>query len=304
MKEKFENFNFKSATLDVINQANEIIEEYQADGFDLTLRQLYYQFVSRDLIPNSQKSYSRLGDIISNARLNGDIDWRAIKDRTRQLKENLHFNCPAEAIENISEWYKIDTRADQETYIECWVEKEALVGVVERICRKIDIPFFACRGYVSQTAMYEASKRFQVIQDYHYKNSIILHLGDHDPSGIDMTRDIAERLNLTFGIPVEIRRIALNMPQIEKYNPPPNPAKLTDSRVGGYLKKYGSQSWELDALDPKTITALIEKEANKYTDIEKRNRLVSTLQREKELLIKCSTNWEAVAEYLNKRRFQ
>ena len=300
MKEKFENFNFKSATLDVINQANEIIEEYQADGFNLTLRQLYYQFVSRDLIPNSQKSYSRLGDIISNARLNGDIDWRAIKDRTRQLKENLHFDCPAEAIENISEWYKIDTRADQETYIECWVEKEALVGVVERICRKIDIPFFACRGYVSQTAMYEASKRFQDIQDYHYKNSIILHLGDHDPSGIDMTRDIAERLNLTFGIPVEIKRIALNMPQIEKYNLPPNPAKLTDSRVGGYLKKYGSQSWELDALDPKTITALIEKEANKYTDIEKRNRLVSRLQKEKELLIKCSANWEAVTEYLDK----
>ena len=300
MKEKFENFNFKSATLDVINQANEIIEEYQADGFDLTLRQLYYQFVSRDLIPNSQKSYSRLGDIISNARLNGDIDWRAIKDRTRQLKENLHFENPAEAIENISEWYKIDTRADQETYIECWVEKEALVGVVERACRRLDIPFFACRGYVSQTAMYEASKRFQKIQEYQYKNVIILHLGDHDPSGIDMTRDIAERLNTTFCIPVEIRRIALNMPQIEKYNPPPNPAKLTDSRVGGYLKKYGSQSWELDALDPKTITALIEKEANKFTDIEKRNLLIKRLNEQKQLLIKCSSNWQEITEYLNK----
>lgn len=83
MKEKFENIKFKSSTLDVIQKANEIIEEYQADGFDLTLRQLYYQFVSRDLISNSQKSYNRLGDIISNARLNGDIDWGAIKDRTR-----------------------------------------------------------------------------------------------------------------------------------------------------------------------------------------------------------------------------
>ena len=300
MKEKFENFNFKSATLDVINQANEIIEEYQADGFDLTLRQLYYQFVSRDLIPNSQKSYSRLGDIISNARLNGDIDWKAIKDRTRQLKENLHFENPAEAIENISEWYKIDTRADQETYIECWVEKEALVGVVERACRKLDIPYFACRGYVSQTAMYEASKRFQNIQNYEYKNVIILHLGDHDPSGIDMTRDIAERLNDVFNIPVEIRRIALNMQQIEKYNPPPNPAKLTDSRVGGYLKKYGSQSWELDALDPKTITLLIEREASKYTDVEKRNLLIQKLNKQKKLLIKCSLNWEEVTDFLNK----
>ena len=94
MKEKFDNFKFKAATLDVISKANEIIEEYQADGFDLTLRQLYYQFVSRDLIPNSQKSYSRLGDIINNARLNGDIDWSVIKDRTREMHENLHFeNC-------------------------------------------------------------------------------------------------------------------------------------------------------------------------------------------------------------------
>jgi hypothetical protein len=298
MKEKFENIKFKSSTLDVIQKANEIIEEYQADGFDLTLRQLYYQFVSRDLIPNSQKSYNRLGDIISNARLNGDIDWGAIKDRTRQLKENLHFDNPSDAIENIAGWYKIDTRADQDTHIECWVEKEALVGVVERACRKLDIPFFACRGYVSQTAMYEAAKRFQDISDYDYKNIVILHLGDHDPSGIDMTRDIAERLNLTFGTPVEIKRIALNMAQIDEYNPPPNPAKLTDSRVGGYLKKYGQQSWELDALDPKTITTLIEKESNKYTDIAKRNRLISKLNQQKNLLIKCSENWEDITEYL------
>lgn len=176
--------------------------------------------------------------------------------------------------------------------------KRSLVGVVERACRKLDIPFFACRGYVSQTAMYEAAKRFQDISDYDYKNIVILHLGDHDPSGIDMTRDIAERLNQTFDTPVEIKRIALNMSQIDEYNPPPNPAKLTDSRVGGYLKKYGRQSWELDALDPKTITTLIEKESNKYTDIAKRNRLISKLNQQKNLLIKCSENWEDITEYL------
>lgn len=117
-------------------------------------------------------------------------------------------------------------------------------------------------------------------------------------SGIDMTRDIAERLNQTFDTPVEIKRIALNMSQIDEYNPPPNPAKLTDSRVGGYLKKYGRQSWELDALDPKTITTLIEKESNKYTDIAKRNRLISKLNEQKNLLIKCSENWEDITEYL------
>lgn len=86
MKEKFGNFKFKADTLKVIEQANSIIEEYQAQGYELTLRQLYYQFVARGLIANSQKSYSRLGDIISNARLNGDLDWAAIKDRTRELE--------------------------------------------------------------------------------------------------------------------------------------------------------------------------------------------------------------------------
>ena len=196
MKEFFEEHRFRPETIKIIQQANRIIREYQADGFDLTLRQLYYQFVARDLIPNNQKSYNRLGDIISNARLNGDIDWDAIKDRTRRINTGLHFNNPSNAIYNVSSWYQIDTRADQDNYIECWVEKEALVGVVKHACEKLDIPFFACRGYVSQTAMYEAYKRLERKSENH-ERTIILHLGDHDPSGIDMTRDISERLTQT-----------------------------------------------------------------------------------------------------------
>lgn len=297
MKEFFEEHRFKAETIKIIKQANSIIEEYQEDGFDLTLRQLYYQFVSRDLIPNSQKSYSRLGDIISNARLNGDIDWNAIKDRTRRVNNGLHFNDPSNAIYNIASWYAIDTRADQENYIECWVEKEALVGVVERACQNLDIPFFACRGYVSQTAMYEAYKRFRK-KGCKHQRLILLHLGDHDPSGIDMTRDITERLTELFGVYVEVKRIALNMEQIEELQPPPNPAKLTDSRVGGYIKRFGRQSWELDALDPNTITNLIELYAEKYTDKSKRNNLLAIQQEQKNLIVKCSENWESVIELL------
>lgn len=300
MKEFFEEHKFKSETLKIIEQANSIIEEYQEDGFDLTLRQLYYQFVSRDLIPNSQKSYSRLGDIISNARLNGDIDWNAIKDRTRRIHTGLHFNSPSNAIYNTASWYAIDTRADQDNYIECWVEKEALVGVVERACEDLDIPFFACRGYVSQTAMYEAYKRFLKKRNKHNR-LILLHLGDHDPSGIDMTRDIEERLTVTFGVYVEIKRIALNMEQIEELQPPPNPAKLTDSRVGGYIKRFGRQSWELDALDPNTITNLIELYAQQYTDEDKRDNLLAIQQEQKDLIVKCSKNWESIVEFLEEK---
>jgi hypothetical protein len=299
MKEFFEEHKFRSETLKIIEQANTIIEEYQEDGFDLTLRQLYYQFVSRDLIPNTQKSYSRLGDIISNARLNGNIDWETIKDRTRNVHSNIHFNNPSNAIYNVSNWYSIDTRADQENYIECWVEKEALVGVVERACEELDIPFFACRGYVSQTAMYEAYKRFHRKHNKHNR-IILLHLGDHDPSGIDMTRDITERLINTFGVYIEVKRIALNMEQIEEFQPPPNPAKLTDSRVGGYIKRFGRQSWELDALDPNTITNLIRQYANLFTDQAKRNKLISLQKEQQNLIKKCSENWDNIVDYLER----
>lgn len=113
-----------------------------------------------------------------------------------------------------------------------------------------------------------------------------------------MTRDITERLTETFGVCVEVKRIALNMEQIEELQPPPNPAKLTDSRVGGYIKNFGRQSWELDALDPNTITNLIELHAGIYTDEDKRNNLLKIQQEQKDLIVKCSENWGTVVELL------
>lgn len=300
MKEKFDDFNFKPETKRIIDSANKIIREYQMDGYSLTLRQLYYQFVARDIIENSQKSYNRLGDIISNARLNGDLDWAAIEDRTRSLEGNVHWDNPAEIIDYYSRVYKIDTRIDQPNYIEVWVEKEALAGVVERICRKLDINFFACRGYVSQTAMYEASKRF-ISNENLGKNNIILHLGDHDPSGIDMTRDIRERLNDCFGAYVEVKRIALNMEQIEEFAPPPNPAKLSDSRCDGYMKKFGKMSWELDALDPNTLNELISSQVASYTDFDKKKALELKQQEGRNLLSSCSMSWDEVQKMLTER---
>ena len=148
------------------------------------------------------------------------IDWDAIKDRTRKMQQNYHELSPEEAIKYTAEGYAIDTRQSQETYIEAWVEKEALAGVIERACREIDIPWFACRGYVSQSAMYEAAMRCRRRDCY---SVVILHLGDHDPSGVDMTRDNSDRMKM-FGVDVKVQRIALNMDQVYEYGPPPNPA--------------------------------------------------------------------------------
>tara|TARA_R100001086_G_scaffold18482_3_gene9044 strand:+ start:477 stop:1361 length:885 start_codon:yes stop_codon:yes gene_type:complete len=268
MREAFITKNFQKRSQAIICLANEIIEEYQEQGFDLTLRQLYYQFVARDYIENSQRSYKNLGSIINDARLAGLIDWSAIEDRTRNLDSKWHFLSPRDAIEQMRRQYVIDMWENQPNRIEVWIEKEALVGVISRVCRKNDVPFMACRGFVSQSEMYAAGKRAEKRFLVDGQETIIIHLGDHDPSGMDMTRDNEDRLSLFAGYDSrpDVIRIALNMDQVDHFNPPPNPAKLTDSRAKDYIARYGRQSWELDALDPKVITTLIEKTVHHHRD--------------------------------------
>ncbi len=291
MKHAFQKFSFRATTLSVIETANAIIAEYQADGYDLTLRQLYYQFVARGIISNSDKEYNRLGSIVNNARLAGLISWRAIVDRTRQVRGNSHWDSPAEIIQTCAKQYRLDTRIDQPYYIEVWVEKDALIGVLERVCTDLDVRYFSCRGYVSQSAMFEAAyDRFMEEAGNHDKQVIVLHLGDHDPSGIDMTRDIQKRLEM-FGCNALVNRIALNMDQVEQYSPPPNPAKLTDSRCGTYMNKYGNKSWELDALDPKVITSLIKKEVDGLTDEDLRIVRLKQQKKDRRAIQEIADNW-------------
>lgn len=253
---------FREKTLITIATANKIIADYAEQGFDLTLRQLYYQFVARDLIPNTERSYHLLGNTINDGRLAGFIDWNSIVDRTRSIRGNSHWDSPQQIVESCAAQYKIDKWQGQEHRVEVWIEKDALVGVLTDICEELDVNYFSCRGYVSQSEMWRAGfGRF--MDDV---PTIILHLGDHDPSGIDMTRDIEERLSMFAYRPVEVRRIALNMNQIKKYNPPPNPAKMTDARFQNYALNYGEHCWELDALEPPVLVKLIRREVEKLRD--------------------------------------
>ena len=292
MKIQYQTYKFRNGTLSTIEKANEIIAEYTAEGYELTLRQLYYQFVARGFIENTEREYKQLGSIIDHARLAGEIDWLAIVDRTREIKRNSHWDSPADILRSAADSYALDSRADQPVYIEVWVEKEALVSVLERACGPLDVPYFACKGYVSQSAMWRAAVRIDdKLRAKQCTTAVILYLGDHDPSGIDMSRDIQDRLDI-FGISVSVRRIALNLDQIEQYNPPANPAKVTDSRCANYIAEYGNESWELDALDPRTINELISREINGLTKLAARRRLIKKQDKDRENLQKIADNFD------------
>lgn len=277
---------FREQSLQIIELVNSVIGEYQDMGYDLTLRQLYYQLVARGYIENSDKSYKRVGELINNARLAGLIDWHAITDRTRNMRSRSHWDSPGQIIRSAINQYFIDLREGQPCYIEVWVEKEALVEVVGKACEKLDVPYFACRGYVSQSEMWSAAQRF-IKEEQLHERSVILHLGDHDPSGVDMTRDIQDRLSM-FGSSVYVDRIALTFEQVEEYAPPPNPAKITDSRCKAYIEEYGDESWELDALNPTVIRDLITDHVDKLTDFKLLASRKEKLDKEKATMKKYS----------------
>jgi len=288
--------SFRPDTKTRIDQANEIIAEYQAQGFKLTLRQLYYQFVSRDLIPNTVQSYKSLGDVVNDGRLAGLIDWHAIEDRTRNLRSSPHWSSPRSIVRACADQFAVDLWDKQENYVEVWIEKDALVGVIEGVCTELDVPYFACRGYTSQSEMWGAAQRL-IEREQQGKKTTIIHLGDHDPSGIDMTRDIQDRLEL-FGSTATIHRIALVFDQIEQYNPPPNPAKTTDARYQSYADRFGEESWELDALEPSVIVDLIREAVQDRIDWDAWEEALERQKTGRDQLGKVSRRWDNVVEYL------
>lgn len=302
MKIQYQPLKLRKDSLHIIEVANEIIEDYQSQGFNLTVRQIYYQFVARDLLPNDRKwslkndkwvrdphgtknatpNYKWLSSLLNDGRLAGLIDWNAIEDRTRFMRRTPTWDTPKDIIESCAEQFKLDLWETQKHRVEVWIEKDALIGVIEKVCKKYQVPFFSCRGYVSQSATFTAGERMKNIID-EGKTPIILHLGDHDPSGIDMTRDILERVEMFTEEKIKLKRLALNMNQVKKYKPPPNPAKITDTRCKGYIKKFGKSSWELDALEPKQIEKLIEDNIKKImnpTPWKKRKKLQKTYREE------------------------
>jgi hypothetical protein len=292
---------FSAASKDLIDKANVIIAEYEQQGFNLSLRQIYYQFVARDFIPNTMKSYKNLGSVINDARLAGLIDWNAVEDRTRHVVTPNHWDNPTDIVSACAQQFRVDKWKGQKFRPECWVEKQALEGILEGVCRELDISFLACRGYASQSEMWSSAMRFKAFAKKQGQTPIILSFQDHDPSGLDMTRDITDRLELFMG-GMKIDRLALNMPQIKQYHPPPNPAKVTDSRFKKYQDEFGDESWELDALEPAVLVALVREAVEDLRDDDLWDEKVKEENHHRAVLAGAAKYWDGVEGYVSKRR--
>ncbi|MCD4665507.1 MAG: hypothetical protein K8R68_09555 [Bacteroidales bacterium] len=265
MKERFRSKRFNNKNLDLLQNCISILKKFDELNMRMTLRMLHYQLVSRNIIQNTKKEYKRISRVLTGARYYGLVDWDAIEDRIRIPHQHAEFDNISHLVEVARRNYRLNRWKKQDYYVEVFTEKDALSSILMPIIDKWHVFLNVLRGYSSATALYKASKRFIENND---KTNIALYFGDHDPSGLDMIRDVKDRLT-EFGCIVTVIPIALTIEQVKKYNLPPNYAKIKDSRSKNYIMQFGKASWEVDALPPDVMTTLIDSAIKHYVDIEK-----------------------------------
>lgn len=290
---------FYKKTAELLAECDSLCTMYARKGYTLTLRQLFYQLVATNRIENTVREYKNLGVVVTDGRYAGVLDWEHITDRVRVIQQTPRWESVEDLLIATADQFNIDTWATQPYRPEVWIEKDALIELAKEACDAFDIPFVAVKAYNSASAMWEATKRFR-----EYVRSgqrpLILHLGDHDYTGDDCSRFLQERMELMTGSPVELRRLALNIDQIEKYELPPQPGKHSDPRFKGYFAKHSTTDvWELDALAPDIIVKIIEDGIRSVLDPELRQVFVAEAAMGRNQLRKTAKNWEHVKQSIS-----
>ena len=275
MKEFVKDTKFQKKSKERLELIESIVEEYQSKDFTLSVRQIYYQLISRytDKFDIGKGIYTSVVGLVKKGRYAALIDWEMVVDRHREVKKRTHWETLKEFIKDAAHAYHNDYWKYQKTYCEIWVEKKALIDIVWKAAYPYDVSCYPCTGYNSTTGMKDGADRF-LEQKRQGKNCVLFYIGDHDPSGINMTQDIQKRMNEFFNASdlcyeyetfIDIQRIALNIDQIKKYKLPPNWVKVhpnkkkyADTRAEDYIKEFGTTSWEVDALKPEVLTELVE----------------------------------------------
>jgi len=291
------NAGISKMNLPKLELINGILDDYRAQGLRLTLRQLYYQMVARDHIPNNMAEYKKIINLCTKGRMGGLIDWDSIEDRLRRPRLPYSADDPQDALEDIASQYRLNRQKGQDWNVEVWLEKEALSAIVGKVTSKYHVNLMVNRGYSSCTAMRDAHQRFE-----RHENNIILYMGDHDPSGLDMIRDVYDRVGEFIEwdeYKLKVKHIALTMDQIEEFSPPPNFAKVTDSRARHYIGEYGNDSWEIDAIEPQVLSDTVEKHIKEWIDLDMYEAQVQVEKEDKANLRMITENYTDVIDYLN-----
>jgi hypothetical protein len=233
----------------------------------MTVRQVYYQLVSRQVIKNNRSMYQAVSDLLVTARKDGTIAWDDIEDRLRRPRTvSMWRNLPAFARTALAA-YRRDVWETQAGYVEVWLEKDALSGIFEDVLNDYGVTLNVGRGFDGWDSIRNAAMRYKARDVSHGGNITVLYFGDFDPSGEDMARSLRERLRF-FGVSPHIIKCALTMDDIRRYDLPTDFTKATDTRSAAFIAKHGDVSVELDALPTSVLRERLITEVESRLDLE------------------------------------
>lgn len=271
-------------TLEILLSAIEILKEEHP----VTVRHIFYCLVGQGILSKEEKEYkSKLIYIMKRARLSGLVPMDWIIDSSRRVLEVSLYDSVKEFLTEKIKYYYKNTWRNQRTFVLVWVEKEALANPLWEAVNYYNIPVFPGKGYDSWAHFLKAVKKIREMED---REIVVLYLGDHDPSGMDIPSDLENRCNL-MNLNVRFKRIAITDDQIEKHNIPklplrknPEKRKYNDPRAEKYVEKYGPWFVELDALKPSIMKRIVKEEVEDLLDLEAFAEDLETEAMEKDFL--------------------
>jgi hypothetical protein len=247
------------AEIEAIKQAiHEALSEYHP----MTVRQLFYQLVSRGVIAKTEDQYSNtVIRLLSDMRRSGEVPYGYISDNTRWMRKPTTYSTLESMLRRSMQTYRRAIWDDQDAYVEIWLEKDALAGVLMEATQPWDVPLMVTRGYPSLTYIYEAAEQI-ICKD---KPTYLYYFGDYDPTGIDIPRHVEETLKeMAPDADIYFERVAVNPDQILLYNLPTRPTKKGDSRG----RDFEGESVEVDAIPPETLVEIAEQCIYQHVDDE------------------------------------
>ena len=240
-----------------VESRRDALYDIVAESKPATVRQVYYLATVAGLVPKTENGYGMVQTDLTLMRRAGSLPYDWLADSTRWERKPRTFNSVEQALEDTARLYRKALWADADAYVEVWLEKDALAGVVYPITEKFDVSLMVARGYASLSFLNEAAKYIATLD----RPAFIYHCGDYDPSGQDAARAIEETLReMAPEAEIHFERLAVTPAQIVNWRLPTRPTKTTDSRAKG----FGVVSVELDAIPPGRLRDLVQKAIERH----------------------------------------
>lgn len=265
------------ATKTEVNDRRTALYDIVADMKPMTVRQVFYQATVKGVVEKTEAGYTKVQTDLVVMRKSGMLPYDWLADNTRWQRKPRSFNGVEEALEDTARFYRKNLWADANCYVEVWLEKDALSGVIMPVTARYDVPLMVARGYASLSFLHTAAEFIRDLDVPTY----IYHLGDYDPSGVNAGEKIEQTLReMAPHSDIKFERIAVEPYQIEEWNLPTRPTKSSDSRS----KNFGEISVELDAIDPDTLRGIVEAALEEHLPDDKLKILRAAEESEREII--------------------